>query len=277
MNHDGGFEFSNTTSTYPPYPPGCNPGAAPYHPTTELPQHNSNYQQPEERIDQQNFGSTDRSPDLQPVRAYDQSFDNFQPDNPYQAAAYADMENYGHRFTSAAVPRGVDPDLPYALPPSMNPLAHPAIEGRHMLQFRLELDRSMDTTATTVGLLIALRANVALMPDAGHGAPCYKAITQIDWADWLDRLQRPHATLVSEGWLSTCQPICLQASLVTVCWLSAGCLRAVCSCLLFKSAVCCCCQPPVGRCPVINLVSLSALSASPLEKRSTWDDEKIAN
>ena len=90
----------------------------------------------------------------------------------------------------------MDPNLPYALAVDMNPLAHPAVEGKPMLQFRIELDRSMGPSATTVGMLIALGANVALLPDVGHGVPCYKAITQIDWPDWLDRPHRQHATLV---------------------------------------------------------------------------------
>ena len=56
----------------------------------------------------------------------------------------------------------------------------------------------------------------------------------------------------AEGWLSACQPICLHTSFVAVCWLSAGCLRAVCSCLLFKSAVCGCCPLLSASCQLLS-------------------------
>ena len=123
---------------------------------------------------QQNDSSADRLSDSQTYGTDNQPFGNQQADNPDQNFQdNPENRNYGHRFTSAAVPHGVDPDLPYTLPTSMNPLAHPAVEGRPMLQFRVELDRSMEPNATTVGMLIALRANVALLPDAGHGMPHY--------------------------------------------------------------------------------------------------------
>ena len=60
------------------------------------------------------------------------------------------------------------------------------------------------------------------------------------------------APLRPESWLSACQPRCLHMRLVTVCRLSAGCLRAVCSCLLFKSAVCGCCPLLSASCQLLS-------------------------
>ena len=65
--------------------------------------------------------------------------------------------------------------------------------------------------------------------------------------------------MAHHSWLSACQPRCLHIlRLVTVCRLSAGCLRAVCSCLLFKSAVCGCCPMLSASCQLLSAYQPSA-------------------
>ena len=111
----------------------------------------------------------------------------------YQTCNFPSGQLYLDDYNSP-IPPGVAEDLPVCLPRNMNVLAHPAISGKTMTQFRIELDRPAPLV-TEVGMLFMLRTAIEWLVDAGHGPPQPFAVQSINWAEGLDRRGLRRATM----------------------------------------------------------------------------------
>ena len=103
------------------------------------------------------------------------------PDTEYLKSSYFPRESLYYDEYNTPVPQGVSAELPQCLTRFGNILGHPAIGGKTMAQFRIELDRPMPY-GTAVGMTHILRSLITGLPDAGHGRPGPFSVDSLDWA-----------------------------------------------------------------------------------------------
>ena len=117
------------------------------------------------------------------------------PDTEYLKSSYFPRESLYYDQYNTPVPQGVSAELPQCLTRFLgNIMGHPAIGGKTMAQFRIELDRPMPY-GTAVGMTHILRSLITGLPDAGHGRPDPFSVDSLDWADDLDRRGMQDTTL----------------------------------------------------------------------------------